>query len=801
MPRNLSGWRVYAVAFAVAAVTLSLQILAHRVVSAKFLNNYAFFVISLTMLGFTLSGILLTRWLEPALAHLRSLVSWCAAGLVTTTLGAICLLYWVHVGRQMPQSRPEFVFSFLANVPLALLLAVPFTFSGLILGGLLAAPTLNTRRVYGCDLLGSACGAFIVLPAISAVGVETAILLSCGVFLAATTAATPPTNRGTRIATAAAILSLCVVGFGRGYFLQLRYPEASTLRIVQSLPAPFGIEHVEWDPISRIEVSRIPPPDPTGHPYACLIGSNRSFHRRFERMLTQNNFAFTYAAAYDGNKESLRGIEETVYTAAYHASSVSKPQVLIIGVGGGFDVLSALAFDPAAITGVEINAATVRILRYVCRDYFRNWVEDPRVRLVQAEGRQFLAASNQRYDVIQLSGVDSYAGTAAAAHVFSESYLYTEEAFDLYLSRLGEQGILNVMRLEYVPPREMLKALVTAIDALRRRGVADPRQHVLMISATSGQFSAMLVKKTPFSATEVGAVKAWVDRTPFLVVSAIPGGDSRGGLYARVLALPNAPQLHAVVAAYPFAIAPATDDRPFFFRHSYWWHLFARDPTVRASVPVMELSVLLLLALVGLAAVACVWLPLRYLVRRGSAKRGSWREAVFFGGAGFGYMVVEIAVLQKFGLFLGHPNYALSVVLASLLLFSGLGALASQAILRRLAAIRFAGYLVCLIILAEHAVSHALLPRLIGWPFVPRVALVFLLVAPLGLGMGVFLPWAIERLKRDAPSYIPWAWGLNGICSVLAPVLGVAFAMSWGISALLLSAIPIYLGIGLVYRE
>jgi spermidine synthase len=154
-------------------------------------------------------------------------------------------------------------------------------------------------------------------------------------------------------------------------------------------------------------------------------------------VVTQNNNAFTYAPEYDGDPAALRGLEETVYAAAYPASSVPKPRVLVVGVGGGMDVLTALRFDAASVTGVEVNGATLEILRRTYRGHFRGWVDDPRVRLVHEEGRHLLASQPDLYDVIQLSGVDSVSGTPGAAHVFSESYLYTAEALDLYLSRLA----------------------------------------------------------------------------------------------------------------------------------------------------------------------------------------------------------------------------------------------------------------------------------------------------------------------------------------------------------------------------
>jgi hypothetical protein len=279
--------------------------------------------------------------------------------------------------------------------------------------------------------------------------------------------------------------------------------------------------------------------------------------------------------------------------------------VLVVGVGGGFDILNALYFDASEVTGVEINAATVAILTRTYRDYFEAWVSDPRVRLVQAEGRHHLEGTDARFDVLQLSGVDSYSGTAGAAHVFSENYLYTSEAFDLYLSRLSDDGILNLMRLEYQPEREMLRALTTAVAALRRAGVESPADHVIALTSRERNFTALLVKRTPFKNAEVARVLAWANPSPHLWVAAAPGyrppGPSR---YQAFLDLRDPRREATFIHTYPWDVAPISDDRPFFFKYSFWSHVFTRDPVIRMTVPTLEYSLLLLLALVSLAAVA-----------------------------------------------------------------------------------------------------------------------------------------------------------------------------------------------------
>ncbi len=566
---RLSPARAAGLAFLTAAVTLLLQILVHRMVSAKLLNNYAFLVISLTMLGFALSGVILSFSLKRFLDRLPDAVNVCASLFVLSLLLAAYGFYHTDAQAEFFFSRPGFVRAFLRWMPYALSFALPFTLCGLVLGGLLSSPDLPARRIYFWDLLGSALGAFAVIPAIQYLGVETSTLLACAVFLVGAAVLAPPPSPAVRGLVAVAALGLLGATIAKDRVFDFYYPEGSMLAATRHPASGFVLEHTAWDPLARIEVSRIPPPDPEHMFYACLIGENRTFLARFRRLLTQNNYAFTYAVDYDGERASLTGIEETIYSAAYQASSVPGPRVAVIGVGGGFDLLNALFFGASRVTGIEVNAATVGILTRTYRDYFRSWVSDPRVELVQGEGRHYLSTTGELFDVIQLSGVDSFSGTPGAAHVFSENYLYTSEAFDLYLSRLTDQGILNVMRLEHLRPREMLRALITAVAALRRAGVARPRDHVVTVTASNGGFTALLVKKTPFTSAEIDRLEAWTSRSPFMKVSAAPGRDTGENFYRLFLDQDGPGKERAFVSAYPFDVSPTTDDRPFFFKYSF----------------------------------------------------------------------------------------------------------------------------------------------------------------------------------------------------------------------------------------
>ncbi len=808
-PALLSTARASALAFLTAGTTLALQILIHRIVSAKLLNNYAFLVISLTMLGFAISGVLLTAVQRRVARRLPETMLLSACLLAFSAVVATALFTSSTATTEEMISRAALVRSFLLLSPYALLLTVPFACAGLMLGALLSDERLPTRQIYFFDLLGSALGALMVLPLFRYVNVETMIVVFSLLLVAGVAVLARPKGPGLRMLGVVTCALLLLVLQKREEIFSIYYPEGSMLAATRNPASGTVLEYTEWDPLARIEVSSVRGRAPSPGVFASLFGENREFLRRYRKLITQNNFAFTYAVDYDGSPESLIGIEETIYASAYYATSVKKPRVAAIGVGGGFDILTALRFDVSQVTGIEINAATLHILRTVYRDYFRRWVDDPRVRLVNAEGRHYLSITPEKFDIIQLSGVDSYSGTPGAAHVFSENYLYTAEAFDLYLSRLSDQGMLNMMRLEHSPAREMLRALTTAVAALRRLGISDPKRHIVTVSEKTGFFTALLVKKTPFSETEIESLKTWTSQRPSFDLSAEPGSSKSEikNAYQDFLSLEDERQERAFIKRYPFAIDPVVDDRPFFFNFSFWWHLFPGQrlfpdqPPSWTHVPVLQLSLIVLAAAVSLVMVVAIFLPLAFLLRRGLPTTGKSLLGVYCAGAALGYLAVEVALMQLFGLFLGHPNYSISVVLAALLMSSGLGALWADRMVSRLKSVRFVAYLLAVIIFVEHFLIFPQLSSFLGLPFLIRVSITAALVFPLGICLGVFLPTVLDMVKRRSPHLVPWAWGVNGVFSVLAPLLAVAVATTFGISALLLSAVPIYLVVGFSLPE
>lgn len=784
--------RASATAFVTAFVTLLSQVLVHRIVAAKLLTNYAFLIISLTMLGFAVSGVILSRWIELFLEDEARTLGLAASLFALSLLGATWIFYRAPAWPQVAISRPDFVKGFFLSLPLAFLFTLPFMCCGLILGLLLSAPGLRIQKVYFWDLVGSGTGAVAAVPCISLLGAERGVAAGCALLVAMTSLLWVP--RGitrSMLLLAGAVVALAL--WQPGIAFQMRYPPGRTATGVVT-PVSDAFEYVAWDAVARIEVSRMAP---TGPPAAssvrCLVGEDARFIALFQKALTQNRWAGTMAPAWDGQRESLTGIETTIYGAAYQASRVPAPRVAIIGVGAGMDVLNAFYYGASRVTGIEVNRATVDIVTRVYRDYFRSWAQDPRLHLVVDDGRSFLGANAAAYDVIQISGVDSFAGTAASPHIFSENYLYTAEAFDLYLSRLTENGILNVMRFDTEIPQAIPRLLVTAVGALRRSGVTSPAQHVVTITTDDSGFTAMLVKRTPFTPSELAGLWRWVGASHTFGVSAAPGlKPAEHNILTDFLALADARQERLFVSQYPFDISPSTDDRPFYFRYSFWWHVFPASSMIWRFVPIMEYSLILLLVVAGAATRLLVYVPLRWLPGH-ARQRPAFATGLFFATLGLGFMAVEIALLQKCGWFLGHPNHALSVVLATLLLGTGVGSMLSPVLVSIVGEVRFLFYALSAVLLAQYFGGFPLLAHGLGLPFPAKVLIVAALVAPAAVLMGCFMPWGLAHLRPVAPSLVPWAWAVNGIFSVLGPILSIGLSMTWGGSALLLSAIPVYL--------
>jgi hypothetical protein len=471
---------------------------------------------------------------------------------------------------------------------------------------------------------------------------------------------------------------------------------------------------------------------------------------------------------------------------------------LVIGPGGGRDLVSALVFGAAHVDGVEINPI---IADDVMRDRFGEFsggiYTNPRVRIAVDDGRSFVRRAPDRYDVIQASLVDTWAATAAGAYTLTENSLYTVEAFNDYIDHLTDNGVLTITRWVF----DGLRLVSLAQEAFEPRGWSAADRLVIVRQKDVATF---LLKKTPFTRGEVARLTEVAARLQFDVLYA-PGTetpvhddqDARSQLddYARLIRASDRRQFYA---SYPQDITPTTDDRPFFFHttkiedqfHTAFGRSMLFGNGLSALLTLMAISA----ALVVLFIVGPLMLAGR--TASGSAAPPAWMAwLAFFGALGAGFMLIEVAVLQRFVLLLGHPVYSLTVTLFSLLLGAGLGAAWSRqfavARLRRTGAIALAlvAVLAALVIVGV----TPLVVWAISFARPTRIAIAVTILVPLGVALGVPMPTGLRALGARAPQMIPWAWGVNGALSVVGATFAIFIAMNWGFTATLLAASAVYL--------
>jgi hypothetical protein len=528
---------------------------------------------------------------------------------------------------------------------------------------------------------------------------------------------------------------------------------------------------------------------------------------------------------FDGDERGLPARFATSNRRLAFGVAPAHPRVLVIGSAGGQEIIASLAFDATHVTAVELNPATVGLLRGPYRGFTGNLAGNDKVTLVNAEGRSFLERDPSSYDLIYFVAPDSYAAMNAAqasGFVLAESYLYTVEMVRAALAHLAPGGVLAMQfgEFDYAGrPNRTARYAATARAALAERGITDFADHILVATNTDYfTLSTLLVSPTPFTPAQIQAFQRDVAAIRSGVVRHAPGLDpaESGDATLRVITTPAA-DLGKLLAGHVYDLRAVRDDKPFF------WHFVRFADLLRGRAPggsafdpedgrgEKALLVMLLVA----ATFATVFLLLPLLALRADwsrlPKKGS--ALVYFGSLGLAFMGIEIVLIQKWSLILGYPTYALTVTLCAILFFSGLGSLATARYAEHVgtAVLWLAGALT-LCTVGHGIVLGSVSALLLAQPFAVRIASAVLAMAPLGLCLGAFMPLglaAVARLERQvtpgtedaAGTYVAWAWAVNGFFSVIGSLLATMASMTWGFRAVLFGALAIYLAACLVLRS
>jgi len=777
--------RTYAGLFLVTLATLMYEVLLTRIFSVTMWYHYAFMAISVALFGMTVGAILV--YLLPARfppEGAKRQMAWSAL----LFAAAIVASFAVHVA--IPVHSGPFALTGLL-IPTYVATSVPFTLGGICVSLALTRFPRQVSTLYAADLAGAAAGCLLLIGVLDATDGPTAVIVIAA--LAAVGAALFAAETGSTGLRRATLVSMVLLALFTGANGILATHQSAPLRLTW---VKGGRDHPafyeKWNSFSRVTV--------TGSPTAVQgWGLSTTLPPGLKiRQLAMwiDSSAFTIITAFDGNLGRLGYLKYDVTNIAHYIRRDAK--VLVVGAGGGRDILSALVFGQKSVVAVELNKSILDALNRRFGRFSGHLDRHPRVTLVNDEARSYIARDRTRYDIIQLSLVDTAAATAAGAYVLAENSLYTVEAWELFLRRLNPEGVLTVTRwFVGKRPGEMYRATALAAAALKRLGVVHPRDHLVIVKTVAPfrlggiPFAAatILVGKAPFSERDLATLTEVARRMRFDVALAPRTADD--ATFAALASGRNPDQvggpLHANLAA-------PTDDSPFFFNLVRLRDAFHRDRVQGIEYTNADAVFILgsLLLLVIALTLTCIIGPL-ILMGRQTTPAGTLPSLVYFASIGVGFMMVEISQMQRLTVFLGHPTYGLSVVLFALLVSSGAGSLSTQRIpsgATRPAVLRLG------LLLGALGAFGILTPWALqvfgGAPTPHRILVAILLLFPIGLCMGMAFPLGMKAAAVRDDASTPWLWGVNGATSVCASVLAVAVAMSAGISATYWSGVLCY---------
>jgi hypothetical protein len=763
---------------AVSAALLMTELALTRIFSVTMYYHFAFLAISIALFGLSASGVLVYV-LRRRIARRQTHDLLAAGALLHSAATLVSLAYLVRIRVGLDYS-PQNLFLMIAIYVLA---SLPFLTGGAVISLAFARLADRINILYASDLIGAAAGCLLLIPLLNRLGAPGVVMTAATLSMFAALCFASAETRWRVFFVALLILAVPTTAQLAG-----RSPFA-----VADTKGHFGdrVLFSKWNSFSRVAVYDRSHGDWSLSP--SFTGP------KIESLFMDiDSAASTPIVKGTGQPSDARYLRYELTALGYHL--VEQPSgfsALVIGPGGGRDLLSALVFGATRVDGVEINPI---IARDIMSDRFRAYsggiYQDPRVTIHVDDGRSFVRRSPRRYDVIQASLVDTWAATAAGAYTLTENSLYTSEAFGEYIDHLTDRGILTITRWVF----DGLRLVSLAQAALTARGL-DPSKHLAIVRFD--RVATFLLKKTPFTEADITKLRQRSHDLEFAILYA-PGIESdpiasepaemvrsrtSAADYRRLIL---ADDRERFLAEYPLDIRPTTDDRPFFFHTT---RLANQFETAFGKTMLFGNGLSALLTLFGISgALVLIFIvgPLLIGADRPGAGWPAWLG--YFGALGAGFMLLEVALLQQFVLLLGHPVYSLTVTLFSLLLGTGLGSLISRRVppdgVKTVTTRAIGG--IALVALAAPLIVPRLIDVAIPWPLSLRIILAAAILVPLGVVLGIPLPGGMRLLSARRPDIIPWGWGLNGAFSVIGATLAVFIAMNWGFSTALVTAAFVY---------
>jgi hypothetical protein len=763
-----------------SAGVLTFEITLTRLFAIQQFHHFAFVVVSLAVMGFAASGVILSLRTKPHPLHKISL------GFSIAIAASYITINYLPFDSYSIGSDPKQIWILLLYFALT---GTPFLFAGWTIGACLAESGTEAHQPYAANFIGSALGCLIAIASISILGGESTIILSIALGFMASAFFSGKRSSAIPFAITALILLLATILYGPTLQIQLSpykslaiarlFPDAKETLTLRSMSSRLDIietnsvhvfpgmslnmvgvlpEQIGFfvDGSGPIPVTKLAPDSPTAQNVASYLPS---------------------------------AIAHELRPAA---------NVLILNPGAGQEVLFALASGARNVTIPSDEPLILEALGGAYRDFSNNLLDDSRISISSRTSRGVLASSESSYDILLYALTDSFRPITSGAFSLSENYTLTVDSLSQALNRLNDDGILMLSRWLGTPPSESARTWAIAIAALRGNGISEPSDHLAAFRGM--RTGTILASPKAFTHEELNTIRDFIEQNSYDPIhlpdlrseelnqnNRLPV-DNYFTLFRDLLQKPE-----TIIDSYDFNLRPPTDDNPFFY-HFFRWR---QTPDVIAELGVRwqpfggsgYLVLLALLALMVVLAIPLSILPMLLLNRRGKANRPGWVFTVYFGLLGVGYLLIEIPLIQKFTLLLDRPAFAFAIVLFAMLLTSGIGSLFSRRIPLRQVLLILVAYL-CVLTLVSPTLVEIALP----WGMFARALLTLLLIAPAGFMMGIPFAAGLRELEIRGVGLIPWAWAINGAISGISGVLAAMITLDLGLKATILIGTFTYFG-------
>lgn len=793
--------------FLVSLTVIGFEISLTRYFAIASWSEYGYWVISITMTGFAVSGVVLSlfkgylvkRAEAIMLAIPPLLMIFASAGFYFTTINPFNPLEF--------QNRDQWLTQLLNIGKYYAALFPFFFFAGLFIGFYFLRFQGEIPKIYAADLTGAGTGAVLILLLMFWIHPFYLLTILLPVLLAASIFQRLPSQRFSPLSflSLLGILVICetfLVKLNRADFNEYKeiYPPLHVRgsQVVEDIKSPRGYFLVLDDFTERLDTD---------------------FSNNFG-VLKAALPPLTFGLYNDGKRiASLpkRSDDDLSYLRAaldvFPYELRNAPEVLLIGTRGGFRIREALFLGASSVVAVEPDETLYRLIRFGVSGktgLAPSVSDDTRVRLLDQSPATILSQIRMKFDLVDIAS--DYLGQSD-----TNKFAFTVEAVQGYFQLLKEDGLISIP----VSIREFtvyaVKMLETVRQALVGLGVERPADHILIYRSSWN--ARILVSKKPFDQDAIRRLITFSDQRSF-DTSYFPGIDPTKiqvwndlplvSVESESILSPSDQPSDALMEesirllsdsgsaflkGHFFNLRPSTYDRPFFYSIIRLAELKKILHKI-ALIPREELGYLINLAVLvqaGVFAVVILILPLIRWRQQRPETGAILKSVLYFPCLGLGFLFLEILLIEKSSFFLGDRTYAFAVVLAGMLVFSGAGSYTANAYLKEpRKGIAWAGAVISLWIILALIFLDRLLLDLLGLPFVVKCIVVLIILMPLSFALGFPFPLGLYLFRGERSHFLPWAWSLNGAFSVISTPLANLLAVGFGYRVVLMSSLLLY---------